>query len=48
MKKIKIAMIQMKVVFSELEKNINHAKELVQTAAQLGADICVLPECLDL
>lgn len=41
-------MIQMKVVFNELDKNVLHASELVKEAAQKGAEICVLPECLDL
>ena len=48
MKKIKIAMIQMKVQFGHLDKNLHHAASLVSSAASSGADICVLPECLDL
>lgn len=48
MRKLKIAMIQMIVVFDELEKNILHAAELVKEAAEKGAEICILPECLDL
>lgn len=45
---IKIAMIQMQVVFSEPEQNLAHAEELVAQAAAGGAQICVLPECMDL
>lgn len=48
MRKLKIAMIQMIVVFDELEKNILHAAELVKEAVEKGAEICILPECLDL
>ena len=48
MKTLKIAMIQMKVEFHEVRKNIEHAAELVKDAASQGAQICVLPECMDL
>ena len=45
---IKIGMIQMNVLFSEPDKNIQHASELVKSAKAKGAQICVLPECMDL
>ena len=48
MKTVKIAMIQMKVEFHEAQKNLAHAGELVKDAASQGAQICVLPECMDL
>lgn len=45
---VKIGMIQMNVLFSEPDKNIQHASELVKSAKAKGVQICVLPECLDL
>lgn len=45
---VKIGMIQMNVLFSEPDKNIRHASELVKSAKAKGAQICVLPECMDL
>ncbi len=45
---VKIGMIQMNVLFSEPDKNIQHASELVKSAKAKGAQICVLPECMDL
>lgn len=48
MRKIKVGMIQMRVVFDELASNVAHAAELVLEAAGKGAEICILPECLDL
>lgn len=45
---LKIGMIQMNVVFSEAEKNLAHAGKLIKEAKDKGAQICVLPECLDL
>ena len=48
MNTLKIAMIQMKVEFHEAEKNLEHAACLVKEATFRGADICVLPECMDL
>lgn len=47
MRKVKIAMIQMEVVFDEMERNVRHAEALVKQAAGAGAQICILPECLD-
>lgn len=45
---VKVAMIQMKVEFSRPEQNLKHAAELVKDAKERGAQICVLPECMDL
>ena len=47
-KPVKVAMIQMKVVGGELEKNLSMASSLIAEAARQGADIAVLPECMDL
>lgn len=44
---LKIGMIQMKVLFSKPEENLENAKRLVKEAKEEGANICVLPECLD-
>lgn len=41
-------MVQMKVVFNEVNENMKHAEELIEMAAIKGADIAVLPECSDL
>ena len=43
-----IAMIQMLVDFHQPEANLNRAAGLVAQAAAEGAEICVLPECMDL
>jgi len=45
---VKIAMIQMKVVGGNLEDNLQRAEKMVEEAASNGADIAVLPECMDL
>ncbi len=47
-KMFKIAMIQMQVFGGEKELNLNHAVELIEHAAEQGADLALLPECLDL
>lgn len=47
-KALKIGMIQMKVLFSNPEKNLVNTARLVREAKEAGAQICVLPECLDL
>lgn len=44
----KLAMIQMLVIGGEREENLNHAVSLIEKAANQGAEIAVLPECLDL
>lgn len=45
---VKIGMIQMNVVFHESQKNLHHAEELIEKAVSMGAEICILPECMDL
>jgi len=45
---VKIAMVQMKVVGGDLKGNLNRAEKLVSQAASEGADIALLPECMDL
>lgn len=47
-KRVKIGMIQMGVKFHNPMHNLVHAEELVAQAVALGAEICVLPECMDL
>ncbi|RKX80390.1 MAG: carbon-nitrogen hydrolase family protein [Spirochaetes bacterium] len=44
----KLAMIQMLVIGGEREENLNHAVSLIEKAANQGAEIALLPECLDL
>ncbi|MCZ6674339.1 MAG: carbon-nitrogen hydrolase family protein [Verrucomicrobia bacterium] len=44
----KLALIQMEVSGGEKERNIRHAVELVSEAASKGAEVALLPECLDL
>ncbi len=48
MQTLKVGMIQMRVVFGETQTNIARAEVLVAQAAEQGAQICVLPECMDL
>lgn len=48
MNMIRIGMIQMKVEFHEAQKNLLHADKLVAQAAAEGAQLCILPECMDL
>lgn len=45
---VKVAMIQMKVAGGQLNENLNRADSLVKVAATQGADVAVLPECMDL
>lgn len=45
---VKIGMIQMAVVFHNPQQNLHHANKLVSQAASMGAEICILPECMDL
>lgn len=45
---VKIAMIQMNVRGNEIDANLTNAKKLVARAAAAGADIAVLPECMDI
>ena len=48
MKTIKVGMIQMEVLFCQPMKNLIKAAELVKKAVDAGAQICVIPECMDL
>ena len=48
MKTIKVGMLQMEVVFCQPERNLKRAEKLVKEAVNAGAQICVLPECMDL
>ncbi len=43
-----LAMIQMSVVGGELERNLDHAVARIAEAAAEGAELLLLPECLDL
>lgn len=45
---VKVAMIQMKVVGGQLNENLTRAESLVKEAATKGAEVAVLPECMDL
>lgn len=47
-KPFKLAMIQMEVRGGELDWNLNHALEQIEKAVSQGADIILLPECMDL
>lgn len=47
-KPFKLAMIQMQVRGGEKAANVTHASELVEEAASQGAEVILLPECLDL
>ncbi len=44
----RLAMGQMLVESGEAERNLGRAREMIQRAAELGARVVVLPECLDL
>lgn len=47
-KEFKLALVQMYVEPGELQKNLNHAEDLIAEAARGGAEIALLPEVLDL
>jgi len=47
-KPFKLALIQMHVEGGEKTRNLNHAVELIAEAASNGAQVALLPECLDL
>lgn len=47
-KTVKVAMIQMNVVGGQLNENLTRAESLVKEAATKGAEVAVLPECMDL
>ena len=46
-KTFKLAMGQMLVEGGEVEQNLARAREMIRKGAELGAQIIVLPECLD-
>lgn len=45
---VQVAMAQLRVEPGEPEANLDRAAQLVQRAAEAGADVVVLPECSDL
>ena len=45
---IRVGMIQMEVVFHKPRQNLARAAQMVAQAAAEGAQICILPECMDL
>ncbi|MCK5672615.1 MAG: carbon-nitrogen hydrolase family protein [Spirochaetales bacterium] len=47
-KNFKLAMVQMLVEGGLKEKNLSHAEELIKEASEGGAQVALLPECLDL
>ena len=47
-KRVRIGMIQMNVEYHDPMHNLAHAENLVAQAAAMGAEICILPECMDL
>ena len=47
-KAFKLALIQMQVEGGDKDANIHHAVELVAEAAKNGAQVVLLPECMDL
>jgi predicted amidohydrolase len=48
LKTFKLAMIQMHVKGGNKEWNIQHAVELISEASSKGADVVILPECMDI
>ena len=47
-KPFKIALVQMEVLGGDRDRNLEHAREQIETAARDGADIVLLPEVMDL
>lgn len=47
-RKLKVGMLQIRVVFSDAPGNLTRAREAVKKAVKEGAEICVLPEAMDL
>ena len=45
---IKVAMIQMNVVGNDVEANLGTAEKMVAKASAAGAQIVILPECMDI
>jgi len=48
MKTVNVGMIQMEVVFCQPKENLERAEKAVKQAVDKGAEICILPECMDL
>lgn len=48
MKQVKIAMVQMEVKGNDVKANLATAGKCLEEAAANGADIAVLPECMDI
>lgn len=47
-KEFTLALVQMQVKGGDKARNIRHAIELIEEAAANGADVALLPECMDL
>lgn len=47
-KNVKVAMIQMQVKGNDVEANLRNAETCLAEAAHAGADIAILPECMDI
>ena len=47
-RKLKVGMLQIRVDFSDASGNLARAAAAVKKAAEAGAEICVLPEAMDL
>lgn len=47
-KKFKLALVQMTVVGGDRKANLDHAKALIDEAAEKNADVILLPEAMDL
>lgn len=45
---LKIAMVQMPVIYDALEKNLETGRNMLLKAKELGAQVAVLPECSDI
>ena len=45
---VKVAMIQMNVVGNDVDANLATAEKLVAKAAAQGAQVAILPECMDI
>ena len=46
--KVKIAMGQMLVEWGKPEENLSRARNMIREAAEIGCQVIVLPECMDL
>jgi predicted amidohydrolase len=47
-KTVKVAMVQMNVVANDVDANLAAAEKLVAQAAAKGAQVAILPECMDI